>query len=100
MNTEIWKRFLRARDEIFKTVEKIFISAVMVRELIHMSHILLRTGKIHHKRNSGTKTNCHKSRKTYNKEKKNSKENEKYHIQGKMKIQGSLPKRLIFHHQR
>ena len=35
MNTEIWKRFLIARDEIFKTDEKIFISAVTVRELIH-----------------------------------------------------------------
>ena len=35
MNTEIWKRFLTARDEIFKTDEKIFISAVTVRELIH-----------------------------------------------------------------
>ena len=35
MNTEIWKRFLIARDEIFKTDEKILISAVTVRELIH-----------------------------------------------------------------
>ena len=31
MNTEIWKRFLIARDEIFKTDEKIFISAVTSR---------------------------------------------------------------------
>ena len=30
MYTEIWKRFLIARDEIFKTDEKIFISAVTV----------------------------------------------------------------------
>ena len=35
MNMEIWKRFLIARDEIFKTDEKIFISAVTVQELIH-----------------------------------------------------------------
>ena len=35
MNTEIWKRFLISRDEIFKTDEKIFISAITVRELIH-----------------------------------------------------------------
>ena len=41
MNTEIWKRFLIARDEIFKTDEKIFISAVTVRELIHEDNTAL-----------------------------------------------------------
>ena len=35
MYTEIWNRFLTARDEIFKTDEKILISAVTVQELIH-----------------------------------------------------------------
>ena len=38
MNTEIWRRFLMARDEIFKTDEQIFISAVTVRELTLLSH--------------------------------------------------------------
>ena len=41
MYTEIWKRFLTARDEIFKTDEKILISAVTVRELIHEDNTLL-----------------------------------------------------------
>jgi len=36
MHTEIWKRFLMARDEIFKTEDKIFMKAIKtVRELIH-----------------------------------------------------------------
>ena len=35
MHTEIWRRFLIPRDEIFKTDGKIFISPVTVRELIH-----------------------------------------------------------------
>ena len=41
MNTEIWERFLIARDEIFKTDEKISISAVTVRELIHEENMSL-----------------------------------------------------------
>ena len=61
-----------ARDEIFKTEEKIFMSAIKVRELIHednLSHILLKTGKIYHKRSIGTETNCHKPGKPNNAEK-------------------------------
>ena len=35
MHTEIWSRFLMARDEIFKTDAKKFMSAITVGELVH-----------------------------------------------------------------
>ena len=60
-----------ARDERFKTDNNIFISAVTRIDSWgqYVSHILLRTGKILHKRTDGTKTNCHKSGKPNNAEK-------------------------------
>ena len=73
MNTEIWKRFLIERDEIFKTDEKIFISAVTVRELIHEDNTSLtfysELEKSITKETVVQKKNSHKTGKTYNAEK-------------------------------
>ena len=72
MNTEIWKRFLIARDEIFKTDEKIFISAVTVRGLIHEDNTSLTFYSELEKnitKEALVQTNGHKSGKTYNTEK-------------------------------
>ena len=42
MNMEILENILMARDEIFKTDEKIFIYTVKVQELIHEGNMSLK----------------------------------------------------------
>ena len=94
MHTEIWRRFMMARDEMFKTNDKIFMSAVTVRDLIHEDNTSLtfysELGK------SITKEPMEQKQAVTNQEyqtmqKKLQKKNSKYHMQDKMKIQRSLP---------
>ena len=102
MNTEIWKRFLIARDEIFKTDMKKFISAVTVRELIHEDNTSLTfyselEKNITKEAVVQKQTVTNQIQKNIQRRTNSKRENSKYHTQEKMKTQRSLPKRLLFH---
>ena len=101
MNTEIWKRFLIARDEIFKTDEKIFISAVTVRELIHEDNTPLTfyseleksiTKETVVQKQTVTKQKKHRMQKKLQKR--------KFKVPYARKNGDTSPKRLIFHQRR
>ena len=108
MHLEIWKRFLMASDEEFKTKEEKLMEAIKtVRELMRENNLCLTFYSKPEKcitKGPSEENKLLQIRKKKKRRKQLKNENSKYHKQEKMKIQKkkwrSQPKKFFFHQRR